>query len=300
MLSVLAGFCVLCLVITTALSRPEVHAQAAMKVSGIPESGLVLIGPADPGFEEMASAALKGRRDIVYETFKPYSVILQNKTEKTVVAYVVRLEFNSANGKLVSWQRYFGQVTALLDGNKRKSNPEADRAGPTIPPNAWKIVTPESYIGSESRVTSEASAANDEFRAYLQHLTSRLNQGTGMTASLDGAFFEDGTFVGQDKSGFFDIFKAEVNAKQDLMFQIVSGHRAGRDANEVVNEIKSSLPESGQPILGPGASPSDFYQYFRRLYGSEIVGIRDKLGGQAVLGHAYQQLFQNHPFLMKR
>jgi hypothetical protein len=300
MLPALTGFSVLFLVIAVALvSRHAVHAQVSMKVTGLPDKGLILIGPADPGFEDIAGSVLKGRNDFTYESLKPYSVALQNKTHRTVVAYSIRWEYPAPNGKTGIWDQSFGQPSGLLDGTKRKTDPSVDKGGLTIAPGEWKLITPKSYIGSESRVTSEAEVANQGYRAYLQSVASQLSHGE-LTVTLDGAFFNDGTFVGPDRTGYFEIFKAEVTAKHDLLIRVVNASKAGQGLAQVASEIESSLPASRQDDPRPGTTPAEHYQYYKNFYAREFLGVRNKLGDQAALGLAYYHSFEHPPVLVKK
>ncbi len=298
MLPALAGFSVLCLVVAVALTSRAVHAQVSMNVTGLPDKGLILIGPTDPTFEEKARSVLKGRKDFTYETLKAYSVILENKTQKTVVAYSLRWEYPAPKGQIGIWDQSFGQGSRLLDGTKRKTNALDDKRGPTIDPGEWKLITPKSYIGSESRVTSDAQAADQGYRTYLQSVADRLGSG-GLTVTLDGAFFEDGTFVGPDRAGYFDIFKAEVTARHDLMARVVAASKARQGLAQVASEIESALPAQ-KPQLRPGATPGDYYEYYKNLYATEFLNVRNKLGDQGALGLAYFHSFQHPPVFVKK
>lgn len=242
---------------------------------------------------------LKDRKDFTYETLKSYSVILQNTTEKTVVAYALRWEYPAPKGQIGIWNQSFGQSSRLLDGSKRKTNPSEDKRGLTIDPGEWKLVTPKSYIGSDSSVTSEAMAADQGYRTYLQSVVSRLGQGD-LTVTLDGAFFEDGTFVGPDRSGYCDIFKAEVSAKHDLMARVVTASKTGQGLAQVAAEIESSLPASPQDYLRSGATPSDLYEYYKSRYAQEFLNVRKKLGDEAALGLAYHHSFEHPPAIVKK
>jgi hypothetical protein len=300
MLPALAGFSVLFLVIAVALtSRRAVHAQVSMKVTGLPDKGLILIGPADPSFEEKAGSMLKDRKDFTYETLKPYSVILENTTRKTVVAYALRWEYPAPKGQVGTWDRCFGQPSGLLDGTKRKTDPSDDKRGLSIAPGEWKLITPESYIGRESRVTSERLAADQGYRTSLQSVASQLGQGD-LTVTLDGAFFNDGTFVGPDRTGYFEIFKAEVTAKHDLLIRVVAASKTGQGLAQVASEIESSLPASRQNDPLPGTTPAEYYQYYKNFYAREFLDVRNKLGDEGALGLAYYHSFEHPPVLVKK
>jgi hypothetical protein len=296
-LPTIAGVSVLCLVISVALTSRAVHAQVSMNATGLPDKGLILIGPADPGFEEKATSALNGRKDFNFETLKPYSVILHNTSQKTVVAYSLRWEYPAPKGQIGIWDQSFGQGSRLLDGGKRKTNALDDKRGPTIDPGEWKLVTPKSYIGAESRVTSDAQAADQGYRTYLESVANRLGSG-GLSVTLDGAFFEDGTFVGPDRAGYFDIFKADVTARHDLMARVTAAGKTGQGLAQVASEIESALPAQ-KPRLRSGASPGDYYEYYKNLYATEFLDVRKKLGDQGALGIAHFHSFEHPPVFRK-
>ncbi len=298
LLPTVAGISVLFLVIAVALASRVVHAQVSMTATGLPDKGLILIGPANPGFEEKAASVLNGRHDFTYESLKPYSVILQNNSHKAVVAYSVRWEYPAPKGQIGIWDQSFGQGSRLLDGGKRKTNPSDDKRGLTIDPGEWKLITPKSYIGSESKVTSEALAADQGYRTYLESVANRMGS-SDLTVTLDGAFFEDGTFVGPDRVGYFDIFKADVTARHDLMARVVAAGKTGQGLAQVASEIDSSLPASRKNELHPGATPSDYYEYYKSVYATEFLGVRNKLGDQGALGIAYFHSFEHPPVFKK-
>jgi hypothetical protein len=294
LLPTVAGVSVLFLVIAVALTNRAVHAQVSMNTIGL--LGLNLIGPMDPGFEEKAASLLKDRQYFAYGMLKPYAVILENTSQKTVVAYALRWEYPAPKGQIGIWDRNFSQGTRLLDGGKRRTNASDDEMGPTIDPGQFKLITPESFIG-KSRWGIQPVPESDQYRAYLQSIVNRFGSGN-LTVTLDAVFFEDGTFAGPDRSGYFDVFKAEVMARQDLMSEIVAANSAGR-LPEVASKLEASLADAGEPILQQGASSDDFYHYYRHLYLKEFVNIRAKLGDQAALGHAYQKFYHNAPTLAK-
>lgn len=296
-LPALAGFSVLCLVIGVALTSRGVYAQVSMKVTGLPDKGLILIGPADPSFEEKAASALNGRKDFTYETLKPYSVILQNRSQKTVVAYSIRWEYPAPKGQIGIWDQSFGEGSRLLDGGRRKTNPSEDKKGLTIDPGESKLITPMSYIGSESRVTPDAQAADPGYGTYLRSVSDRFSGGD-LTVTLDGAFFEDATFVGPDRTGFFDIFTANVTARHDLMARVVAADKTGQGLAQVASEIESALPARKQ-LHPDGTTRADYYQYYKNLYAREFLDVRNKVGDQGALGLAYFHSFEHPPVFKK-
>ena len=214
------------------------------------------------------------------------------------MAYSLRWEYPAPKGQIGTWDQSIGQGSRLLDGGKRKTNPSDDKRGPTIDPGEWKLITPKSYIGNDTSVEPSALAADQGYRTYLQSIVTRLGGGH-LTVTLDGAFFEDGTFVGPDRIGYFDIFKAQVTARHDLMARVVAANKAGQGLAQVASEIETSLPASRNELRA-GATPADHYEHYKNLYATEFLNVRKKLGDQGALGLAHFYSFEHPPVLVKK
>jgi hypothetical protein len=273
-----------------------------MRTIGIPDAGLTLVGPGDPDFDHLVSVLLGDRPDPTFEALKAYSVVLYNQSTKTVVAYALRWEYTKPDGKRIHVDVTTGRVTRLLDGAAIKTKPEDDRRGPTIEPHSWAIVTPRTVLKTNSSTGGLTSHPRyGSYLSALQHLASRFSEATDLEVNLDGAFFEDGSFAGPDRSGFFNIFQTEVNAKQKLMAYIVQSVRAGRNLDDVAEEIQASLPASPpEPSVSPDGSLGGLDEFFRHRYASEFLGVYHANGRDLALGWAYYHFFRHPPKLEKK
>jgi hypothetical protein len=288
-----------------------------MKVEGFADAGLLLVGPSDPRFNGMANAVLQGRSDPSYEILKPYSVILQNNSTKTLVAYAISWDCVEPDGTVTGLDKSVMQVSALLDGDRPQTDPEekgqiqqaefavgkrtdsenlfADNGA--IEPGDFKIVTVES--GLESLIGTKRPALREAFdgqRAFdLQLKIHGYDEDKAISVTLDGAFFEDGSFIGPDQSKFFDEFRAEVSARQNVMAYIVNNASEGLDQVAAELQLMVSVDKFGfiHP-LGLGAS-SDLSKFRKSRYAAAFLNIRKKRGDEAALGWAKRQLFRNPP-----
>lgn len=132
-------------------------------------------------------------------------------------------------------------------------------------------------------------------------MSYKFAQATDIHVSLDGAFFEDGSFVGPNESRVFEIIKSEVGAKQHVLSYIVTSVSQGRTIDAVANELQASLPLS-RPELSrtPDGSISGLDDYFRFQYVSEFLGVLKANGRVLALGWAYDGLYQHPPRLERR
>lgn len=296
-----------------------------MKVEGLADAGLLLIGPSDPRFDGMANAVLQGQNDPSYEILKPYSVILQNNTTKTLVAYAITWDCVEPDGTVTGLNKRIMQVSALLDGNLPQTDPEekgqinsiefgvgkktdsesffADDGA--LEPGDFKIVTVES--GLESVIGTKKSELrerlDDQSAFDLRLKIHGYDEDKAISVTLDGAFFDDGSFIGSDKSNFFDDFRDEVSAQQDVMNYIVNN--ADQNLDQVVAQLQSMVRVDERGFVHPISlrvqhSSSDLYQFRKSKYAVAFLNFRKRRGDQAALAWARRQRFQNPPQFVKQ
>lgn len=294
---VLPGLSFLLLVIFAASNMGGVRAQTPMQITGIPEKGLVLVGANDPLFPSMANAILNGRDDLLYNTFQPYSVVLWNKTGKTVVEYCLRWEFTKPDGKRVAWDMSYGDTMGLLDGSTPKAGASVGKLNAVIRPGEWMVVTPKSHLGRNSPITPVGRAAIGAYMADLQSHVGMLRTSSDLTVGLDGVFFDDGTFVGPDQSGFFDRFKAEVQANQDVANQVLSGIAKGQGVESIANQLKTSVSPPDALLQNKGSA--DWYQFFKNREVSAFLRARSTYGDDNAIALARRNRFEHPPDLRK-
>jgi hypothetical protein len=292
----IAGVSVLFLVIAVAMTSRAVHAQVSMTVTGLPDKGLILIGPADPRFDKLLKGLLGDETTPELDALRPYSVILHNNSSQTVVAYALRWEYTRPTGKRVHVDLSDGQITRLMDGATRKTPTEYDKVGPGIDPHSWAVATPPTVLKTSSGARDRAKDAN--YQDFLQKLVTRFGQGQDVSITLDGAFFEDGSFVGPNKTHLFENFTTEVLAKQNFVQQVVVAAQQGRSMDDVARELRASLPDSpAKPTLASDGTIRGDEQYYRYEYASRFLSIYRNAGQESALGWAKSHLIQNPPKL---
>lgn len=264
-----------------------------MEIKGIPEHGLELLSRENPAFDQLAVVALRGQRPPGYTDLEPFAVILRNNTEKYVVGYAVRWEFTQPNGQRVHWDHTQSQATFLLDRGLHKRDVVTARKGPLVPPHSFRFMTPEHNLGPDSELPQWTTN-----ESYLSHRAAQLAVGADLQISLDGAFFDDGTFVGPNQSGYFELFKAEVDTKQELFDKVMSEIAAGKRVEQVLDDVEASLPTQ-DPGLSEPLIPATFAQYYRRRHAEELIGIRKAAGARAAVDHARRERFVRRPNLTR-
>lgn len=295
-LSVASGILFLLSIIVLTWTQTIARAQSPMKTTDLADYGLVLIPPGDPNFEGLARAVLRGRRDAMFELFKPFSAVLHNMTDKSVVGYALMWEFTDERGRRRQQYSSYSEPGSLLDGGKPRGDQGTFRKGFLVGPHSYRLITPHSSIGPDSDLFE--SPAGGARNALLEMEVDNLSKTKDLEVSLDGAFFEDGTFVGPNRSAFFEIFRADFDAQQDLMAGIVKALSQGKTIEEISRELEGSLSSGANPQW-PGPTPTEAYEYARRKYLQEFVGVRRAAGDELARGHVFNKWFRKPPRLVK-
>jgi hypothetical protein len=295
-LRVATGFTVLLTLILVGWQWRRVNAQETMRIIDLPDSGLKLVQSQDPNFNNLIKASLAGEAVPELDALKPYTVILQNNSSSVLVAYAVRWEYTKPDGRRAHVDYSDGQVGRLLDGAIRKPITPYDEGGAMLYPHSFVVVTPTTTLKTASGARDRASDPN--YQALLQKLASRFSQGQDVSATLDGAFFEDGSFVGANNTHFFEKFTSEVRARQNLAQRIVESIGQGRSVRDVAREIQESLPAVPPKLaLAPEGTLQGYDDYYKHEYASAFLSVYRNSGQEAALAWAQSNLFRNPPRL---
>lgn len=290
---------VLITLITSANFITPRNVKHSMKVrvtsKGIPEYGLALIGPADSSFKNSLAAALGRSNSEISEEERMFSVFVRNSTGRSVIAYHLTWSLVDASGKTVYHQRSFKDPLFLMENRTQGQNLEGYSIGPkserliSLVPLLTDIHHPGAGIGG-GFFEGSSSADTDSLRRMLEErntkqLANKLSKDQDHIVSvavyLDGVFFDDGTFVGPDESQFFLKVKAQVDARHDLYERIQNMFSSEKPPEKILKYV-TNFANMPRPPLGGDSSPSQFYDFFTKLYAHEISRIWKASGQEAV------------------
>ena len=278
------------------LSRTSQNMSIRIHSKDLPEQGLTIINPSDPSFDARLANAVAGEPSEVVNDFKPYSIFLENKSRQTVVAYMIQWCFTKGDGTNDCYRKAFSSPRALMEGEYLPAEYEA-RSG-RIKPNSsilFSLISPDGsgpFRLSISREEAEKikQGAKPDKSELLHRFSSELAKYTDVTVSIDGAFFEDGTFVGDDTSGFFVQIEAQINAKRDLLNELaVNTADPHKSKDEVFSHLRT-FAEQPATDLSNQSTPADYYNHFKRFYANEILSMRQTLGDEKGLAIALEPI----------
>ena len=240
-------------------------------VKGIPEHGLALIGPSNPEFDNLITSRHKDADPIV-ETLKPFAVLIKNTSNHAVIAYALKWELTRADGKIAT------QIETHITLWKLMGMEGSEDDGDIIGANSFAFATasrlsfsrPEAIKGNDPELAAIANNAKMELMNYKE-----------ISVTIDGAFFDDGTYVGSDSTGFFSKVETLVNAKRDLYVDLSEALKHGNPPSLVLNRLDEVAKA---PITQ--SSPSDrdeLYRKYKKDAAAELLKMRMSSGDNTVI-----------------
>ena len=272
--------------------------------------GLKIISPLDPSFDGLVVSHFKGDAKPGLEELKPFSVFVKNTSAQSVVAYVLKWELVRTDGRTITNFTAYAQPGVLM-GNVSAGSTQAE-AGHIIKPDSMRLFSWDSPLdpghdssigvragGSANPPPNEIGVKSKEAASkVLSELKSQLTQATSITVSIDGAFFEDGTFVGANSSGYFEQIKAQVDARMDLLEEVASALAQQADIDKVLDSIASRTYVSIRPAYLE-SKPEDLYSFYAGLFAREIASLRSTYGSQRAAAYLADQQARQRPTLKK-
>jgi hypothetical protein len=286
--------------------------DVAVNVRDLPEYGVRLVSAADPSFNGLAAANLKNISPDNIESNKPFSVFIKNTGNRDLVAYVLKWELVVEDGSIRTHISSEGNPHLLMGAEPTK-NPALIELSPVVKPAkvkfcSWIAPAEDQGIGSMTGGTSAGSGdpevlrrmarggKNNEIRDYMQ---TQLRQGRSITISVDGAFFDDGTFVGPNTTGFYEQIQAQIKAKHDLLEEANNAFAGGKQPDEIFKMLEpyTSLPQAS---YNSGSTPEDVYDFWKKTYAEEAINMRRGGGARPVLDRMLSLYRKPWPELKRR
>ena len=312
-IGLIALFAVVILFVSAALMFRRTRAvDVAVNVRDLSEYGVRLIPATDPSFNGLVAANLKNIPPDSIEANKPFSVFIKNTGKRDVVAYVLKWELVEEDGSIRTHISSEGNPHLLMGAEPAK-NPALIELSPVVKPAKVKFcswIPPVEEQGAGSMTGGTPAGGGDpgvlrrtvqggnskEIRDYLQ---TKLRQGRSITISVDGAFFDDGTFVGPNSTGFYEQIQAQIKAKHDLLEEANNALTGGKQPDEIFKLLEpyKSLPQTTYSHESP---TDEVYNFWKRTYAEEAINMRHGAGAQHVLDRMSSSYRRQWPALKRQ
>jgi hypothetical protein len=247
--------------------------------------GLVIITP-----DDAASAELYARLEMSegLDSIRTRSAFIRNTGKQSVVAFMLKWELMKPSGEIDARNYQYVTNWSLMGGGVSR------HGGDIIRPETTWFITP----GFATEVGNDHGYLPAGRDMLLKRIDRDLSQYSSLTVSLDGAFFEDGTFVGPNSTGFFEKVAALCEAHRDLSTEIAADVDAGKADDEIFRGLET-LAAAPKGAFRKHSSPEDYYNRFKSDYAEQLVRMRGKSGDKQTLEFARRPLNKPWPTLRK-
>jgi hypothetical protein len=265
-------------------------------VKDLPERGLALTPPSDPAFDQRVASAAGVEADDTTDAFTPISVLLSNAGHQDIIGYSLRWELVRADGRTsIHWS---GGVngSALMGQSSAQGSQLSISRSSAIPAGRGTLVSPIFSPGQGMGVVS--GVAKDRMPQLVQAIregnhslaakviSAELAECVSITVSIEGAFFDDGTFVGPN-SDLFERYKASMDAERDLYQEIQFALSHGKTSEEALKDVEEW---ASSPDAVPAATPTDHYNSRKKTVAQHLIRMSDSRGPEAAIRMALEPL----------
>lgn len=299
--------------------------RVPISVKDLPEYGVRIIDASDASFDQKAEAFFKGQPPTMVVRIRPFSALLENTGSQAIVGSSVKWVISKKDGSTYSVPVSSVNPRALMDGEPKLIQ---TTQGAAIRPHSVRFVSvlgsagngqqvdlARSWISfrgtsSERESFQDALARGDMDDAFAMSAIGKvLAEATGATISIELIFFEDGTFVGDDKSDFFEKVSADINAEYDLATEVAEAQRQGKSTDEIFKHLediagtasrsrdespsleKYSIKQNSDGVAAARSSRyDDAYIRSKRIYARAFVGMKETVGVKEALAEKLQLL----------
>src|SRR5882672_678051 len=271
----------------------------------LPRHGIHIITSADPLFEVTAANYFKDKSNKSFESLKPFSVFIKNSGNKSVVAYALMWQIVKPDGRILTNTNSYSEPGVLM-GDLIPADPRFKHTQ-TLEPDAVKCLSWSGPINAETqdRLGGGGVSQSKQGQTFQEtdsdmtrsELSTELSEATDMTVSIDGVFFDDGTFIGPNVTGFFERIQAIVNAKVDLLHDVALASERGEVDRALESISEKSLAED--VTITTTSTPDDYYKYYGKLFAIEISGMKAAYGKERLVAHLVNSHNRARPLLRK-
>lgn len=278
--------------VSAALVQGSNTVRITFNVKDAPQDGLEIVSPTHSEFSAMKSKLLKKKQNAFSENAPLAAVFIKNRSKKDVVAYVLKWEVTRLNGKVETTVNSYSRPDILM-GKKtyKEENPGASLILHSNKARFFSLAESSAHgleVGlSDEADDSSSPASADTSRGIGTSVnleSDALAEVRSITVSLDGAFFADGTFVGENDTKYFERTKAEISAKHDMLEDIKNRLAKGEQPADVMKHLEDLHSTLNAPkfLTGPD-EPADVYNFFMKISLEEVLQRRARVGNDELL-----------------
>ena len=261
--------------------KNERPSMADFQTKDFPEHGVHLIGPWNPSFAKLAQLV---KRDEVSGTDVP-PVFLQNTSKRSVVGY--RITWTCVDKARIADVRDKSNIISYVflhtDESERIQAMACD-VNVMEPNSTWFI----SLDGPTKRVQDVGAGQTEKWvpGSELQRVSTHCAK---VTISLDGLFFDDGTFLGPDTTAFFNEVESQMDARHEVLSRVENDLKSGLRVEDIFRKLEQVAGQP-RPELPELPSRGQYLSFFRIIFAQDIVGMKNVFGAEKAIEDVHKQL----------
>lgn len=252
-----------------------------------------------PGSSSEASALLaktpNAESGELWPRLQPFSILLVNCTEKTIIGYAVQWDFTMLDGTRRSRSYHYGQPDALLDNGTTKIDAVRRLHSKMIAPFSSQLVYPLAQIALPLQLTRPLSPSDE---GELEDFEQLARLSAQVVFTLDAVLFEDGTVLGTDNTQFTAAYEAAFAGEQQIVKYIVASAISGVSPADLARAIEAQKEEASKSIANGRASNSQrVFSVALVAFANEFLSVERKAGYDAAVAVAKEHLYESSPKL---
>lgn len=218
---------------------------------------------------------------------KPFTLFIKNNSSKDIVGISLRWRFTGGNGSLVEIPqseanpgvligikpidpKMIGKTSLINSKDVKFFTYFKDIVGNNVTTGNMRVKNPNSGIKLPSNDQLDTSYLNSQKEKMLiEH--------SDFSVSIDGVFFEDGTFVGEDRNFFFDSLRGDIQARKDILADLDNGKALGKNNTNIIDEILNKTSNIFVDFTQLNSENVTSEQVFDISYKSYLKNLRSEL-----------------------
>lgn len=258
--------------VVTSRMKPS---DVKFNVKDFPEHGISLMPPSDP--------TLTKGRDVLID---PYSVLLKNTGTRVIVGYSIKWECSDGKSETSARDLSLDRIllhtvgVVFLYGEESDRRLMLNRLDDVIKPNSTWLIAND-YPPRE--INQEVIAELNE--AAIVEVNASCPT---MTVTLDGVFFDDGTFIGPDTTNFFANIKTQMDVRYEIFQGVRNELKSGKSPDEVFRGLEQIRDREGHESIG--GTTDELRSYYRNLFARDVLGRKETWGIEEAIKQVHQLL----------
>jgi len=246
--------------------------------------GIEIVSSDDPQFDSIMHEYVGGIKDIqaIVNEVKPFLVFVRNVSDEDVVGVSLRWRLTSSDGReeisrqiesTSSELMNIKPVDPWMEGKTALLKAKSIRLFSNVEPVGQIAENIHSYIkyrrGEPIKITQDLMSSLNRYA--ISEKERRLRDTISLSVSVDGIFFSNGSFAGDDRNRFYDSMRGMLEAERTFRNEFAKAKVSSKNTSVAINQLSNSRRESTPATIENNEDA------FRRAYNMSWNRLIDRL-----------------------